>query len=59
MEWEANHIDGFIISPQNDLPYFFDSMTQEIYQELLWAEKKNTGTLCVYVHYKCIYILEK
>ena len=48
MEWEANHIDGFIISPQNDLPYFFDSMTQEIYQELFWAEKKKIQAHYVY-----------
>lgn len=38
-------------------------MTQEIYQELFWGKKKKqpTGTLCVYINYKIIYIyiLEK
>lgn len=58
----ASHTDG-LISLQKDLSYFFDSMTQEIYQELFWGKKKKqpTGTLCVYINYKIIYIyiLEK
>ena len=33
MEWEANHMDDFITSPQSDMFYFLDSVTQETYQE--------------------------
>lgn len=57
----ASHIDG-LISPQKDLSYFFDSMPQEIYQELFWGKKTKTQAhyVCISI-IKCIYIyiLEK
>lgn len=57
MEWETHHMNDCITSLQNDLLYFLDSITQEIYQELLWGAGGGVEE-GIQAHYVCTSVIK-
>lgn len=59
MEWGTNHMGDFMTSPQSDLFYFLDSITEGIYHGLLcvcWGQA-GAGEAMEYKHSMCVHQL--